>query len=101
MLEHNNPEITEWIVTYDSDGLPGQVSGIMSGDYKNLTGGQMVNLRPFSIDLRNNTMNDNAGQVWKLTGPGFQSILVKHLEPVENLIIQIVDDENDGEEEND
>lgn len=90
-------ELTQWIITYDKNGMPGSIEGLQTCDLQQSKLSKRVRLdQIFSLDLERLTLIDNAGKEWKLTGPGFQSILVDHVEP-----FSFVEVHPDGPEEED
>lgn len=97
----NNHELTQWIVTYGPEGMPGLIQGLMkTGDSKELKSLAQVQINDvFALDLRNNTITTNAGIVWNLIGPGTQSVLIGHVEPFEYIHVHEDEpDDDDGEE---
>jgi hypothetical protein len=94
-------ELTSWIVNYDRAGLCSTVLGyVPTGDSQERSGKQLIVINDVScLDLRSNIIKTNSGKIFKLVGPGAQSIITTHLEPFD--FVKIVDDNNGEEDDKD
>lgn len=87
-----NPELHNWIVTYDPHGMPGSIQGTISGKSLNVPD-------IFSLDLSSMTVKDRRGNTYILVGPGLQAVFLTQIEPFK--FIKMVDeDEYDPDDEN-
>ena len=91
----NGPQLTNWIVTYDANGMPGLVTGKVSDDCNTFSAGQHIHMNVFTLDLKKQVAVDYDGIVFHLTGPGAQAIITDHLEPFD--FVEIHDTDNDDD----
>jgi len=99
-MSRNEQQLTDWIVTYDQNGMPGLVEGVTAADLEKSGGSQRVRIGDiFSLDLERLTLIDNGGNLWKLEGPGHQSIVIADVEPFNFIHVVDTDDEEDDDYE--